>query len=143
MMEELKMKTQNRKEIFLRALANGEEANIKPLTREEMLLKKQAERESASGGGAFVVNLDGSMFDGYTADKTCDDILSAYNNGQMIQFNIKGKVITSFEYANGAFCFETFMMMSETQLVWLYFKLDANGVTVKYKKQISMSDLEV
>lgn len=34
------MKAQNRKEIFLKALANGEEPKIKPLTREEALLKK-------------------------------------------------------------------------------------------------------
>ena len=45
------MKAQNRKEIFLKALANGEEPKIKPLTREEALLKKQAKRESESSGG--------------------------------------------------------------------------------------------
>lgn len=45
------MKAQNRKEIFLKALANGKEPNIKPLTREEVLLAKQAKRESESTGG--------------------------------------------------------------------------------------------
>ena len=45
------MKEQNRKEIFLKALANGEEPKIKPLTREEVLLKKQAKRESESSSG--------------------------------------------------------------------------------------------
>lgn len=62
MMEELKMKTQNRKEIFLKALANGEEANIKPLTREEVLLKKQAERESAGGGASHWDDIEGKPF---------------------------------------------------------------------------------
>ena len=45
------MKAQNRKEIFLKALANGEEPKIKPLTREEVFLAKQAKRESESTGG--------------------------------------------------------------------------------------------
>lgn len=45
-----KMKALNRKEFFLESLANGEESKIKPLTRKEILLKKQAERESESSG---------------------------------------------------------------------------------------------
>ena len=44
------MKHMTRKEIFMAALAKGEEAPIKPLTREEQLLAAHAKRE-ASGGG--------------------------------------------------------------------------------------------
>lgn len=89
------MKTQNRKEIFLKALANGEEPNIKPLTREELLLKKQAERESASGGasgggGAFVVNVIAHETDNpeemYTFDKSFSEIYNALNSNKNVIF---------------------------------------------------------
>lgn len=66
------MKTQNRKEIFLKALANGEEANIKPLTREEVLLKKQAQRESASGGGGGGITIVNLTVDYDANVATCD-----------------------------------------------------------------------
>lgn len=61
-MEVLKMKARNRKEILLKALANGEEVNIKPLTREEILLKKQSKRESE---GPHWNDIEGKPFGGY------------------------------------------------------------------------------
>lgn len=45
------MKPVNRKEIFMTALAKGEEVGIEPVTREEMLLAEQAKREAGSSGG--------------------------------------------------------------------------------------------
>jgi hypothetical protein len=87
-MEVLKMKTQNREEIFLKALANGKEPNIKPLTRKEILLKKQAERESASGGGAFVVNFYTEDMQTCTADKTLDEVCEAVKNDMVVIGNV-------------------------------------------------------
>lgn len=43
------MKPLNRKEIFLEALAKGEQAKTIPLTREEKLLAEQSKRESSAG----------------------------------------------------------------------------------------------
>lgn len=44
----------NRREVFLNALAKGEPVPIEPLTREEVLLARQAEREAGgSGGGGY------------------------------------------------------------------------------------------
>ena len=77
------MKAQNRKEIFLKALANGEEPNIKPLTREEELLAKQAKRESesAGGGGAFVVNFTwDNVAKTYVADTDLQTVITTVKN---------------------------------------------------------------
>lgn len=56
------MKTQNREEIFLKALADGKEPEIKPLTRKEILLKGQSKRESE---GPHWDDLEGKPFGGY------------------------------------------------------------------------------
>lgn len=53
------MKAKNREEIFLKALSDGEEPEIKALTRKEILLKKQAKRESQ---GPHLDDLEGKPF---------------------------------------------------------------------------------
>lgn len=103
------MKAQNRKEIFLKALANGEEPSIKPLTREELLLKKQAERESVSGGGGTphwddiegkpfeVVGSDTLTWDGNTEGK-----LTIQSPGAPFSFvKISDATPTLEDFANG------------------------------------------
>lgn len=102
------MKAKNRKEIFLKALANGEEPNIKPLTREEILLKKQAERESESTGGdcdwnimknkpTEMVGSDTLTWDGSTEGK-----LTTQDPGGLFSYvKISNATPTSEDFANG------------------------------------------
>jgi hypothetical protein len=52
-MEEIFMEPVTRKEVFMKALAEGVEAPIEPITREEMYLAEQAKREAAGSGGGI------------------------------------------------------------------------------------------
>ena len=45
------MKHMTRREVFMNAVAKGEEAPIEPLTREEVLLAEHAKREASGGSG--------------------------------------------------------------------------------------------
>lgn len=61
------MKPVTRQEIFENAVAEGKTPNIKPLTREEIVLAKHARREASGGGsgggGAGDLIVDSEIFD--------------------------------------------------------------------------------
>ena len=68
------MKPITRKEIFENAIARGEKAPIKPMTRKEILMAKEAEREASGGGGEYFETVGG---DTLTWDGNIDGLQSA------------------------------------------------------------------
>jgi hypothetical protein len=102
------MKPTNRREIFLAALANGEVPVIEPVTREEVLLMKQCQREAqggGSGGGndswmiAVAQNFDDFReYKIYEFDKNVNDFVPL----SVTEFCNKAK--TFGRYSNVGFC---------------------------------------
>ena len=72
----------SRREMILAALAKGEPIGITPVTREEMYLAEQAQREAS--GGTFVVTFHTEDWDTFTADKTYAEVLEAFNTKKYI-----------------------------------------------------------
>lgn len=91
----MSMTPMNRKEVFLKAVADGSASPLEPMTREELwldaIIKAIAEGGSgggSSGGGDVVVShitrdtVDGETV--YTCDMTVAEIQAAQNNGKTV-----------------------------------------------------------
>ena len=90
------MKHMTRKEIFMAALAKGEEAPIEPLTREEQLLAAHARREAngssgGSSGGASkplggngVAYVRGNMLSEPISEEDTEKVVDAYKSGKSV-----------------------------------------------------------
>lgn len=95
------MKPITRKEIFENAIAQGKKPPIKPLTREEIIMAKEAERESSggsSGGGAYAT-VDNKIlrFDGNTEGRTVVTVENPEDPSQSITLIHVSDVVPTYE----------------------------------------------
>lgn len=133
------MKPLTRKEIFENAIAEGKQAPIEPVTREEMILAAHAKREASGGSGGGVGGaLDLIIFtenqDTYewSCNKTFDECLELVNNGVFIAVKRRG---SSMEVLTNYHRFES---VSGTELYFTYYNFDHQRPTgVMWVKDIS------
>lgn len=92
-------------------------------------------------GGAFVVELDGSAADGYTCNKTGEEIVAAIDEGKLIEIRIAGVRIYNYERVyNNRVEFDNFMMISDDQMVWVRFAITGSEVQTTMKA-ITLTEL--
>lgn len=93
------MKHMTRKEIFMAALAKGENPPIKPLTREEHLMAAHAKREASGGGGTgggasealpLIIFTENQDTYEWSCNKTFDECLELVTNGTFIAMKRNG-----------------------------------------------------
>jgi hypothetical protein len=97
--------------------------------------------EGIGGGGVFVVKLDGGFMDGYTCDKTGEEIVAAIDAGKQIEIQLASERIHTYSrVTDNQVEFDNFMIISDDQMVWVHFTITGSEVRT-IMKAITLTEL--